>query len=61
MNTPINAPANEPSGIHLIGNIPVDAHNTVHKRRSVASSAGVIISTEAARQSVTAALLASTG
>ncbi|WP_308694644.1 hypothetical protein [Xanthomonas albilineans] len=30
MNTPTNAPTNEPSGIHLIGNIPVDAHNTVH-------------------------------
>ncbi|WP_235430180.1 hypothetical protein [Xanthomonas albilineans] len=30
MNTPINAPTNEPPGIHLIGNIPVDAHNTVH-------------------------------
>ncbi|WP_045764705.1 hypothetical protein [Xanthomonas albilineans] len=30
MNTPTNAPTNEPSGIHLIGNIPVDAHNIVH-------------------------------
>ncbi|CBA17535.1 hypothetical protein XACN24_15065 [Xanthomonas albilineans] len=30
MNTPTNAPTNEPPGIHLIGNIPVDAHNTVH-------------------------------
>ncbi|WP_230598043.1 hypothetical protein [Xanthomonas albilineans] len=30
MNTPTNAPTNEPSGIHLIGNIPVDAHGTVH-------------------------------
>ncbi|WP_045758620.1 hypothetical protein [Xanthomonas albilineans] len=30
MNTPTNALTNEPSGIHLIGNIPVDAHNTVH-------------------------------
>jgi len=26
----MNTPANNPSDIHLIGNIPVDAHNTVH-------------------------------
>ncbi|MBB4132704.1 hypothetical protein [Xanthomonas sp. 3075] len=26
----MNTPTNDPSGIHLIGNIPVDAHNTVH-------------------------------
>nr|WP_238135592.1 hypothetical protein [Xanthomonas fragariae] len=26
----MNTPGNEPSGIHLIGNMPVDAHNTVH-------------------------------
>ncbi|CBA15200.1 hypothetical protein [Xanthomonas albilineans] len=30
MNTPTNAPTNEPPGIHLIGNLPVDAHGTVH-------------------------------
>ncbi|WP_234418679.1 hypothetical protein, partial [Xanthomonas fragariae] len=26
----MNTPANDPAAIHLIGNIPVDAHNTVH-------------------------------
>ncbi|MBB5866299.1 hypothetical protein [Xanthomonas sp. 3058] len=26
----MNTPTNDPSGIHLIGNIPVDANNTVH-------------------------------
>nr|WP_238135647.1 hypothetical protein [Xanthomonas fragariae] len=26
----MNTPGNDPSGIHLIGNMPVDAHNTVH-------------------------------
>ncbi|PPV04734.1 hypothetical protein WCN79_15975 [Xanthomonas axonopodis pv. vasculorum] len=26
----MNTPHTDPSGIHLIGNIPVDAHNTVH-------------------------------